>query len=91
MAMYEFKDSEDIKITNSTTTAEKLLKTDNVKKVLADNCHAGVAPDQPMPAPEQSTGTKVREWVVENMIVSVFAIIAAVATAITLTYLGLGS
>lgn len=91
MAMYEFKDSEDIKITNSTTTAEQLLKTDNVKKVLADNCHAGVASDQPIPAPEQSTGAKVREWVVENIIVSVFAVIAAVAAAITLAYLGLGS
>ena len=89
--MYEFKDSENIKITNSTTTSEKLIKSDNSRNISADNCHAGVVTDENIHTPEQPIQTKVREWIAENMIVSIFSIIAVVITTITLSYLGLAN
>jgi len=78
MAMFNLKDSEDIKINRSSTTSDVLIEGEGLKRVEADDCHAGVSSKEA--AKETgSVWSKVRLWILENLIKSVFAVLVAVA------------
>jgi len=87
MAMFDFKDSEDIKAKNCTTTADALMKGERLKRVEAENCHAGnpkpvgMAPEGP-----EKLSSKVRFWIVENTIKATIGGVITVIVAVVITY-----
>lgn len=93
MAMFEFKDSEDIKASHCSTTAKTLMKGEGLKRVDVDNCQAGdqsvvpAAPDAP------SRWRKIWDWFVEGFAKApsgiVVAVIVAIVVAVLLPLFGL--
>lgn len=88
MAMFEFKDSEDIKASGCTTTSDSLIKGERLKRVEAEDCHAGVG-SAPNVAGESSSWVKIRSWVFENSIKAIFAVLGSVIGAAAIAYFNL--
>lgn len=85
MAMIEVGGKGDIKVKDSTTTAEILIKSigeNSDLKADVDNCHTGVAGAK-IETKEKSLLSKCRDWAMENSIKSA----AGLATTALLTYL----
>lgn len=90
MAMFEFKDSEDIKTSDSTTTSDVFMRGERVKRVEAENCH--VLPQRIVEAASEepeSLVEKIRLWIVENIIVTIIASVGSVMVAAIIAYFNL--
>jgi len=85
MAMFDLKDSENITATRCTTTSETLIKGEGLKRVVADDCHAGKG-SNPSPPSEDSLFVRIRLLVVENSIKTIFSTVGAVLVAAALAY-----
>lgn len=85
MAMIEVGGKGDIKVKDSTTTAEVLIKSigeNSDLKAEVDNCHAGIPASKIDPEERNFLG-KYCDWIVENSIKSTIAF----ATPLVLGYL----
>lgn len=87
MAMFDFKDSEDIKAKDCKTTADVFMRGERLKRVEAENCHAGIQKSiDPVPKSPEKLISKVRLWIVENAIRTVISGVGAVVVAVIVAY-----
>lgn len=74
MAMIEIGGKGDVKVKNSTTTSETLIKSRDDLKADLDNCHAGVSATR-SDAKEKGLLIKCRDWILEHSIKSAVGLV----------------
>lgn len=88
MAMFEFKDSEDISLERCKTSSESLLKAERTSGVRATDCEAGSSVSgQP---PQLSLFKRAIHFLMKHIGAIVVATVAAVVSGVILVSLGFG-
>lgn len=92
MAMFDLKDSSDVKLDGCQTTSETLLSGQNVKGVVATDCKAGVSDfsqSPPLPSPRISRLRKVLNFMVGQIWSLSLGVVVAIVAAVVIFRFGL--
>lgn len=88
MAMFELKDSEDIKTLECSTTAETLIKGEGVKRLEAEKCTAGVPLAAPISTLEKlDWWRKASDWFLEELAKAPVRIVVGLVVALSVPLL----
>lgn len=74
MAMIEIGGKGDVKVKDSTTTSETLIKSRDDLKADVDNCHTGL-PATKSDTKEKGLLVKCRDWILEHSIKSAVGLV----------------